>query len=285
MLVKKQRSQKKIIISGLIMVAVIVVGYFVYNFVLDEYIYNTDSTSDNDNESIYKFDKTILEQEDYIGLRNNTQVNYADQNEYYAYSQNIPSPVRGLEVKDPGFGKVLDIFWQEPNNNNYSYFRVYRSTDGNNFDLIVDNLKANHLRDEELTNNKIYYYIVGAVIGENETLVEKVKASPTDVISPESPKEIDITFDSTKEVVMISWISPSDSDFSHVNIYRSTVEGGLGALIGKVSSTSVYVDSEINIDNTYYYTLTSVDINKNESSKKFSHIPLGKNNPFELFDF
>ena len=285
MLVKKQRSQKKIIISGLIMVAVIVVGYFVYNFVLDEYIYNTDSTSDNDNESIYKFDKTILEQEDYIGLRNNTQVNYADQNEYYAYSQNTPSPVRGLEVKDPGFGKVLDIFWQEPKNNNYSYFRVYRSIDGNNFDLIIDNLKANHLRDEGLTNNKIYYYIVGAVIGENETLVEKVKTSPTDVISPESPKEIDITFDSTKEVVMISWISPSDSDFSHVNIYRSTVEGGLGALIGKVSSTSVYVDSEINIDNTYYYTLTSVDINKNESSKKFSHIPLGKNNPFELFDF
>jgi len=68
----------------------------IYNFVLDEYIYNTDSTSDNDNESIYKFDKTILEQEDYIGLRNNTQVNYADQNEYYAYSQNTPSPVRGV---------------------------------------------------------------------------------------------------------------------------------------------------------------------------------------------
>ena len=65
--------------------------------------------------------------------------------------------------------------------------------------------------------------------------------------------------------IQISWTNPTDSDFSHINIYRSTVSGQLGSLIYTNITNPPKTDTELNAYTTYYYTLRSVDTSGNES--------------------
>ncbi|MBU1110563.1 carboxypeptidase regulatory-like domain-containing protein [Patescibacteria group bacterium] len=68
--------------------------------------------------------------------------------------------------------------------------------------------------------------------------------------------------------VALSWTNPTNADFDHVNIYRSTTSGSLGNLVTSTDSATqtAYIDSGLVNGATYYYTLRAVDSGGNEST-------------------
>ncbi|OQX51593.1 hypothetical protein B5M47_00145 [candidate division CPR3 bacterium 4484_211] len=87
-----------------------------------------------------------------------------------------------------------------------------------------------------------------------------------DTTPPDAPTDITAVSGSTQ--VELSWTNPSQADFDHVNIYRSTTEGSLGDLVKSSADSSVasYTDTGLVNGTTYYYTLRSVDERGNEST-------------------
>ncbi len=68
--------------------------------------------------------------------------------------------------------------------------------------------------------------------------------------------------------IVIDWNPSMDNDFQYYNIYRSVNEDFSGQSISKYSSTteSTFTDETVEADKTYYYRVTAIDFNGNESN-------------------
>lgn len=87
-----------------------------------------------------------------------------------------------------------------------------------------------------------------------------------DTTPPANPTGLIATAGAGK--VTLNWTSPTNTDFDHLKIYRSTVLSTRGDLLHTTTSNpgTVYEDTSVTADTTYYYTLTAVDTTGNEST-------------------
>jgi hypothetical protein len=68
--------------------------------------------------------------------------------------------------------------------------------------------------------------------------------------------------------LQLTWTDSTDPNAASENIYRSTVSGGPYTKIANVPlGVQVYNDFNVTPEVTYYYVMTEVDINNNESAK------------------
>ena len=76
------------------------------------------------------------------------------------------------------------------------------------------------------------------------------------------------------------------NDFEFIRIYRSQISGLLGELIVDKVQKETYTDTNVKDNTAYYYSITSVDENGNESSNVLSVSPAGNEFPFgeEILD-
>jgi pectate lyase len=82
--------------------------------------------------------------------------------------------------------------------------------------------------------------------------------------SPSVP--IGLTATAGYATVVLDWNNNNDSNLAGYNVYRSTTQGsGYSKLNGSLLSDSNYIDNTVPHDTTYYYIVTAVDINSNES--------------------
>ena len=70
-----------------------------------------------------------------------------------------------------------------------------------------------------------------------------------------------------EDAVQLTWDAPVDADFDYFRIYRSTEPGfdPSGTEPYSESIGTLFIDTEVNIDQTYYYILSAVDSHGNES--------------------
>jgi hypothetical protein len=104
-----------------------------------------------------------------------------------------------------------------------------------------------------------------------------------DTINPLPPEHISIThttLESGKDALKIAWTQPADA--TQVKIYRSTIYGNQGSLLGSVQTTATgeYIDSDVSPNVQYWYTLVSVDAADNASSGHFALPAPGNDYPF-----
>lgn len=87
-----------------------------------------------------------------------------------------------------------------------------------------------------------------------------------DTTAPSAPTNIKATAGDAKAT--LDWTNPSDSDFDHINIYRSTTSGTIGSKIKSTSGKTITSHEDTGLTNatTYYYTVKAVDTTGNESS-------------------
>ena len=283
MLVKKQRSQKKVIIIGLLIALFLVVFYFIYIFILDNVVYQIELGGENQVAQI-RINGEALENKGFNSLDEKTAQSTTSQIIEYALMAGLPAAII-LEVLDPGIGTILELYWEPAQEITGLEYQVYRSIDDKNYELLVDSVKAQHYRDVSVEVNKKYYYQVAVVAGEQSVFSKKVTITAEDNLAPSSPINIKTVYDEKMGVITVSWEVSKDDDFSYINIYRSTKPGELGALLTKVISNNSFVDSDVLEGESYYYTLTSVDQHGNESTKSLIQTVVGRNNPFEMFSF
>jgi fibronectin type 3 domain-containing protein len=230
---------------------------------------------------------------------------FTNQYEGIALSDSQPLPPLALRVENPGRGRTLIVSWQLPEHINFQAVKVYRSEDGNQLGNVVgtltvqptDVLKSQTYLDKGLTNRHIYFYRVRSVNANNQesAIQEPAIAMPTDTIPPDAPADVKVAAASNKQVE-ISWLNPDSDDLAFIRVYRATQRGMVGTVIyddgvGDQSTSDqkrhYIVDKEV-IENTpYYYTVTSVDNDGNESSTDLLSVPSrsGNYNPFEPITF
>ncbi len=80
------------------------------------------------------------------------------------------------------------------------------------------------------------------------------------------PSEVEnINISSGYKQLTISWDNPNESDFDYVELYRNTVNNRLTSNRAGNIRGSIYVDSGLGINATYYYWLRAVDRSGNRS--------------------
>jgi len=291
--IEKLSSTVKIIIVAVLILMIAASGYLVYtNFIAQKTpigpTVQTQGVNLTNTPVVTKFDEGLFFSPQMLELKKYGEWDYTKQYEATATDINIPSEPTNIEVLNPGTGGKLYVFWQLPKNNNFKKIYIYR------FGVIIkDNLLPTDTfyQDDGLQNGVTYYYLVKTVNEANQESENKLQVSgtPTDIIPPLPPQNVQITDKGDKTSLEISWEAPNDPDFDFVRVYRSTQKGKLGIIIkdktaGDLCSKNgkeyyCFVD-KVTSGTTYYYTLTSLDASGNESSRRILTNP-ARSNPFE----
>jgi hypothetical protein len=298
MLVQKSLTpaRKRIIIIGLVVVMV-GLGYIVYNqFLKDKLAIKPSTTNTAVNSqpvSVPKFNRELFQDPKIFDLQAHGKPGFAEQYQAAATDNNTPYPVENIRAVDSGLGGIIYLWWDLPAKINFSKIVIYRSfilgQAGDELDVLGPAEKT--YKDTNLENNINYYYTVktrndSKTESQNE---EQVSTAATDKFPPSPPSDISVEDKGDGKNILISWTNPKDTDFSYTRIYRSTDKGQIGYLIydqftGDPGQNKEKLDDQTTAGAVYYYTLTSVDKNGNESGKTMAG-PTGRTNPFEPIIF
>jgi fibronectin type 3 domain-containing protein len=186
---------------------------------------------------------------------------------YWDYPPQSPRMVRG-ERGD----KRADLYW-EPVEGATGY-NIYRKGEEEVFSLKPLNrelLVETQYTDLNVENEKKYLYSVRTVRRVVKTDVEGkgslgIPVTPTDLIPPSSP--VGLVAISLKDGIELNWRKNRDPDLLGYNVYRRKLgEGEFKRLNESPLKKEVYVDTDVELDQDYEYTVTAVDnsIRKNES--------------------
>ncbi|MFA6617551.1 MAG: FlgD immunoglobulin-like domain containing protein [Candidatus Neomarinimicrobiota bacterium] len=92
-----------------------------------------------------------------------------------------------------------------------------------------------------------------------------VEGYSVDNLAPEVPTGLRATIATT--TIVINWNPSMDKDFQYYNIYRSVNEDFTEQSTIRYASTieNIFTDDAVEVDKTYYYRVTTIDFNGNES--------------------
>lgn len=152
-------------------------------------------------------------------------------------------------------------------------YRIYRSVDGTNFQLVGTSTgNANtYFLDQKLNSSTLYYYQITAynsVDGESPQSTATLY-SRTTTFNPAAPQGVKLV-DNHDGTLTITWNANPEGNIQGYNIYRAEVSGGT---LTKLNSTLVapanttFTDNTINYYLDYYYRVTAVDNNNMEGAK------------------
>ncbi len=85
-----------------------------------------------------------------------------------------------------------------------------------------------------------------------------------DNLAPEPPAEV--LAQETDAGIQLQWTDPVDADFKYFSIYRSEQPGVQPTPQNRIASTTEtsYLDADVTVGKTYYYTITATDFSGNE---------------------
>lgn len=141
----------------------------------------------------------------------------------------------------------------------YGDFDLTGLVDMNDLVTFVDYwLDTNDINDAD-------YYDDGIIDGREFSLFAgNWLVIPPDTTAPDAPA--DLWALAGDETVSLDWADNSEPDLDGYNLYRSTTSGSFGArLNSSLLTDSNYIDDNVANGTIYYYVVTAVDTNENES--------------------
>jgi len=166
----------------------------------------------------------------------------------------------------PGDGQV-SLDWDENSESDLSGYDVYCcEISGGPYSQMNGSLvQPSEYVDNTANNGTMYYYVVTAVdIDDNESgYSQEVSARPIAADAPCAPSGLSIT-EGYYELVL-DWNDNTEGDLAGYNVYRSmSSAGGYSEINSSLVTQSAYTDNDVT-GNTYYYVVTAVDTDDNES--------------------
>jgi pectate lyase len=180
---------------------------------------------------------------------------------------NAPAAPTGLEAM--AGDATVSLNWNNNGEGDLAGYYVYRSTNsGPPYSRLNSTpLTSSDYTDNTVTNGINYYYVVTAI---DTSLNESVYSSEVSAtaaagdIPPAAPAGLTVTPGEAN--VPLDWNDNSEIDLAGYNVYRSETSGsGYSKLNYSLLDASNYVDNITTHNTTYYYVVTAVDTNLNES--------------------
>jgi len=188
-----------------------------------------------------------------------------------------PKAPRGLTVTDVGTNYV-DIDWRDNRELGVTY-NVYSGTQPDALVMIEEKWSWSDYFDIDLEAGTTYYYVVTAVMQDKESKDSEMVSATTlgdtpdpDTVPPFAPTLL-FAVPISSSAIALNWTGNTESDLAEYRVYRSSTSGEPYTYIDSVDKgSSVYSDSGLAPDTTYYYVVTAVDESGNESdwSNEFS---------------
>lgn len=152
-------------------------------------------------------------------------------------------------------------------------YQVLRKVEGGDFEKVGKPVKKTRFVDTGLKNGTKYSYKVQPVMLFGEDTVDGVASTvvteiPIDVTPPPVPNGV-LAIE-TGNGIRVIWDSSMNEDIAGYRIYRRTSESGKYIKVGSVTAPSTsFVDSKVEEEVRYYYSVTAVDNSSppNESGK------------------
>jgi fibronectin type 3 domain-containing protein len=162
----------------------------------------------------------------------------------------------------------IDLDWDDNTEPDLDSYRVYRDTSpGGPYAQIASGVPTSDFADETCEASTAYYYLVTAVdtsSNESDTSNEASATTPGDTTPPANPTGLVATVVSSTKVDL-DWDDNAEPDLDGYNVYRSTTPGGGYAQTAELVPASGHSDTGLTAGTTYYYVVTAVDTNSNES--------------------
>lgn len=161
----------------------------------------------------------------------------------------------------------VSLDWDDNGEQDLASYSIYRSTTSGNFSSpLVTDLTSSDFVDSTAANGITYYYVVTATNtnGDESVVSDEVPATPTDTTPPAAPTGLVAT--AGDGAVSLDWADNGEADFASYTVYRSETSGSYGVALMTGLTASDYVDSTAVNDTLYYYVVTAIDTNNNESS-------------------
>jgi hypothetical protein len=163
-------------------------------------------------------------------------------------------------------------------------YRVYRRAEGSPQKILVGEREAGAENHQSLTDlsfdwEKTYYYHADTLTvisqsGKPEISIDgddtpEVKIFAHDIFPPAVPSGVQAVFSGPGQQPFIDliWAPVTDADLDGYNVYRHEE----GAAPVKVNSepvkTPAFRDTQVSSGRTYYYSVSAIDVRKNESAR------------------
>jgi len=180
----------------------------------------------------------------------------------------IDNEAPGLPYNITTTGNIGTVYieWTPPNDSDFYYVSVYRSSTSGGPYTFVDFSEDPEFLDSGLTNDQDYYYVLTATDGalnESGYTAEFVGRPLSD---PPPPTPTNLTATAGANQISLDWNDVNDPDFYSYRLLRSTSQSGP---FGEVwyGSTSAHVDANVVNGTRYYYVVTAVDFSLQESEQ------------------
>lgn len=168
------------------------------------------------------------------------------------------------------------------NRDNVRYvYRVYRRVEEGKQQLQVGELPAGQERRMSLTDSNIewertYFYHAEAVtiVDHPEVQIEgndtpELRVFTHDVFPPAVPSGLQAVFSGPGQAPFIDliWAPVTDADLAGYNIYRREADNAPVRINAELVKVPAYRDAQVGGGNTYFYSVSSVDVRGNESAR------------------
>ncbi len=199
---------------------------------------------------------------------------------FYGCERSTPSDVTGdgLPPAVPTNVKIysaydgeIEIVWHANAEVDLKGYKIYRSIDSTNFDLI-DFTDQNDYLDDSLNYSTKYFYRITSIDVENRESQPSliVSAIPKNIYPPYAPRFL--TINARNWIgdisVFLSWDPGYETDIAGFYIYRNLTPGftaDSSNLVGFTNSLSYSDTSSLSLLTTYYYKVKAVDKGNLES--------------------
>jgi len=181
----------------------------------------------------------------------------------------LPDPPKDLQISVHLGGNVLNLSWKLNTVDTIQYDLYFKMT--GDWSLLVTTLPPTSSFDHTgLENGERYYYRLQAKdhLDQVSDFSDTVFAIPKDSIIPAIPTGLIATANSNDSVTL-TWTANIEEDLEGYNIYRSLLSHPYkwGSPINRIDPIieSRFVDSGLEPEMTYYYVVTALDEEPNES--------------------
>ena len=182
------------------------------------------------------------------------------------YKSEIPADIPSFPVNVSAAAvsiSQIDLTWNAVvGATNYNIKRT--ETSGGPYTIITSTGGTTSFSDTGLSDSTAYYYVISAVNSLGESVDSAQVEATTLPFPPSAPMNLVAT--AGDDSVTLDWDANSESDLDSYNVYRSTTSGIYGAAIVTGISVNSYIDNTAVNGTVYYYVVTAVDTDTNEST-------------------
>lgn len=178
-----------------------------------------------------------------------------------------PRPDTPLHLMSTNNGQEIRLTWVGARDSENICYRIYKGTEENNTSLIAT-VKGASYTDNSTDAKATYYYKISAanLAGLESPLSEAISVKTADS-QPLTPSSLYTVPDINNQVRLL-WAANPELDIKGYNVYRSgKISGSYKKLTSKPVTETVYVDSNLKKDATYYYQVIALDNSGHESRR------------------